>query len=130
MSLLDKLIHELDEQNTHVPFYQNDYEDIKNSIKVLLNAKLDDCYTIKDLGMPNLIDSNLNSNELCVSMAKEIQKLIVLYEQRIRIISITYDNSLSPCQLSFFLKCTFCDDNFKEFNIEIIFKNNRYCEVV
>ncbi|EAH9306224.1 type VI secretion system baseplate subunit TssE, partial [Campylobacter jejuni] len=25
--------------------------------------------------------------------------------------------------------CFFQDDRFKEFNIEIIFKNNRYCEV-
>ncbi|EPS0829481.1 type VI secretion system baseplate subunit TssE, partial [Campylobacter jejuni] len=40
-----------------------------------------------------------------------------------------YDNNLSPWQLSFIVKCFFQDDRFKEFNIEIIFKNNRYCEV-
>lgn len=130
MSLLDKLIHKLDEQNTHIPFYQNEFEDVKNNIKVLLNAKLNDCYTIKDLGMSNLADINLSSSELCTSMAKEIQKLINNYEKRIKIISITYDNSLSPWQLSFILKCFFRNDNFKEFNIEIIFKNNRYCEVI
>ncbi|TKX30619.1 type VI secretion system baseplate subunit TssE [Campylobacter aviculae] len=130
MSLLDRLIHELDDQNTHVPFYQNDFEDIKNNIKVLLNSKLDDCLSARDLGLINLTDLNLNSSELCTSMAKEIQKLISIYEKRIQVVSITYDNSLSPWQLSFILKCLFHNDSFKEFGIEIIFKNNRYCEVI
>ncbi|HFS5114308.1 TPA: type VI secretion system baseplate subunit TssE [Campylobacter jejuni] len=129
MSLLDKLIHELDDQNTHVPFYQNDFEDVKNNIKVLLNSKINDCYTAKDLGMPNMTDINLSSSELCISMAKEIRKLIDNYEKRIRVVSIAYDNSLSPWQLSFIAKCFFQEDRFKEFSIEIIFKNNRYCEV-
>ncbi|ECL3020130.1 type VI secretion system baseplate subunit TssE [Campylobacter jejuni] len=129
MSLLDKLIHNLDEQNIHIPFYQNDFEDVKNNIKVLLNAKINDCYAVKNLGMPNMADINLNSNELCISMAKEIRKLIDSYEKRIRVVSITYDNSLSPWQLSFIVKCFFQEDRFKEFSIEIIFKNNRYCEV-
>ncbi|RDU61962.1 type VI secretion system baseplate subunit TssE [Helicobacter sp. MIT 14-3879] len=129
MSLLDKLIHNLDEQNTYIPFYQNDFEDVKNNIKVLLNSKINDCYTAKDLGMPNMADINLSSSELCISMAKEIRKLIDNYEKRIRVVSITYDNSLSPWQLSFIAKCFFQDDRFKEFSIEIIFKNNRYCEV-
>ncbi|EOH9739778.1 type VI secretion system baseplate subunit TssE [Campylobacter jejuni] len=129
MSLLDKLIHELDDQNTHVPFYQNDFEDVKNNIKVLLNSKINDCYTAKDLGMPNMTDINLSSSELCISMAKEIRKLIDSYEKRIRVVSIAYDNSLSPWQLSFIAKCFFQEDRFKEFSIEIIFKNNRYCEV-
>lgn len=48
MSLLDKLIHNLDEQNIHIPFYQNDFEDVKNNIKVLLNAKINDCYAVKN----------------------------------------------------------------------------------
>lgn len=130
MSLLDKLIHELDEQNTHIPFYQNDFEDIKNNIKAVLNAKLDDCFSARNLGMSNLVELNLSSNELCVSMAKEIQKLINIYEKRIKIVSISYDNGLSPWKLSFILKCFFHNDSFKEFDIEIIFKNNRYCEVV
>ncbi|EGD0208587.1 type VI secretion system baseplate subunit TssE [Campylobacter jejuni] len=129
MSLLDKLIHNLDEQNIHIPFYQNDFEDVKNNIKVLLNSKINDCYTAKDLGMPNMTDINLSSSELCISMAKEIRKLIDSYEKRIRVVSIAYDNSLSPWQLSFIVKCFFQEDRFKEFSIEIIFKNNRYCEV-
>lgn len=125
MSLLDKLIHHLDEQNTHIPFYQNDFEDVKNHIKALLNSKLNDCYAVKNLGMPNIIDIHLNSQELCISMAKEIKKLIDHYEKRISILSITYDNSLSPWQLSFIIKCFFENDRFKEFSVEIIFKNNR-----
>lgn len=130
MSLLEKLIHGLAEQNAHTPFEQNALWEIKNSIKVLLNAKLDDCFSVNDLGMPDLIEQNLSSSELCASMAREIQKLISKYEQRIQISSMSYDNSLSPWKLSFFLQCFFCNDAFKEFGIEIIFKNNRYCEVV
>lgn len=129
MSLLDKLIHELNEQNTHIPFYQNEFEDIKNNIKVLLNAKFNDSYTIKDLGMPDIADINLSSSELCISMAKEIKRLVCNYEKRVCITSITYDNSLSPWQLSFIIQCFLQNDRFKEFGIEIIFKSNRYCEV-
>lgn len=129
MSLLDKLIYELNDQNAHTPFYQNEFDDIKNNIRVLLNAKLNDSYTIKDLGMPDMADINLNSSELCVSMAKEIRKIIDKYEKRVGIVSITYDNSLSPWQLTFMIKCCFENDRFKEFGIEIIFKSNRYCEV-
>lgn len=130
MSLLDRLIHELDEQNIHIPFYQNDFEDIKNNIKAVLNTKLDDCFSARSLGTSNLTELSLNSSELCISMAKEIQKLINIYEKRVKIISISYDNSLSPWKFSFILKCLFHNDSFKEFNIEIIFKNNRYCEVI
>lgn len=129
MSLLDKLIHHLDEQYQQVPFYQNEVEDIKNNIQVLLNANLDDCIVANDLGLSNAIELNLNSKDFCLKMAKEIHFLINKYEQRIRVLSISYDNSLGPWQLSFILKCALYSDSFKEFSIEITFKNNRYCEI-
>ncbi|MCW1584603.1 hypothetical protein OLS48_05365, partial [Campylobacter jejuni] len=36
-----------------------------------------------------------------------IRKLIDNYEKRICVVSITYDNNLSPWQLSFIVKCFF-----------------------
>ena len=131
MSLLDKIIYELDEQNANTPFYQNDLEDIKNNIKVLLNTSLDDCIILNDSGMSsNILEMNLNSNELCSSMSKEICNLIGKPEKRIQITTMSYDNSLSPWQLSFLLGCVLTNDKFQNLSIELSFKNNRYCEVV
>lgn len=130
MSLLGKIIHQLDEQYQNIPFYQNEFKDIKNNIQVLLNTKVDDCIVANDLGLSNVVEFDLNASDLCFKMAKEIYFLISKYEQRIRILSIRYDNSLSPWQISFFLQCNFVEDHFKEFSLEIVFKNDRYCEVI
>lgn len=130
MSLLDRIIHSLDEQRKGVPFHKNKFKDIKDNIALFLNAKLDDCLSANDLGMNDIIELNLNGSELCSIMAKEIHHLIGKYEPRIKILSIRYDNTLSPWQLSFMLECVLHDDNFQQFGIEIIFKNNRYCEVI
>lgn len=130
MSLLGKIIHQLDEQYQNIPYYQNEFEDIKNNIQVLLNTKVDDCIVANDLGLSNIVEFNLNASDLCFKMAKEIHFLISKYEQRIRILSISYDNSLTPWQISFFLQCNFVEDHFKEFSLEIVFKNDRYCEVI
>lgn len=129
MSLLGKIIHQLDDQCQNIPFYQNEFEDIKTNIQALLNTKLDDCIIANDLGLSNVVEFNLNASDLCFKMAKEIHFLISKYERRIRILSIRYDNSLTPWQISFFLQCNFFQDHFKEFRLEIIFKNDRYCEV-
>lgn len=130
MSLLGKIIHQLDDQCQNIPFYQNELEDIKSNIQALLNTKLDDCITANDLGLSNVVEFNLNASDLCFRMAKEIHFLISKYEQRIRILSIRYDNSLTPWRISFFLQCNFSEDHFKEFSLEIVFKNDRYCEVI
>lgn len=130
MSLLDKVIHTLDEQYKSVPFYKDELRDIKGNIQVLLNSKLDDCLVANDFGLIDIIESNINTSDLCFKMAKEIHFLIKKYERRIRILSINYDDSLTPWRLSFFLKCNFVDDSFKEFSLEIVFKNDRHCEVV
>ena len=53
MSLLNRVIHELDEQNASVAFYENEFEDIKNNIKTLLNTNLDDCIILNDFGIGN-----------------------------------------------------------------------------
>lgn len=130
MSLLGKIIHQLDEQYQNIPFYHNEIEDIKNNIQVLLNAKLDDCIVANDLGLSDVVEFNLNASDLSSKMAKEIHFLISKYERRIRILSIRYDNSLTPWQLSFFLQCNLFEDHFKEISLEIVFKNDRYCEVI
>ena len=115
MSLLGKIIHQLDDQCQNIPFYQNELEDIKTNIQALLNTKLDDCIIANDLGLSNVVEFNLNASDLCFKMAKEIHFLISKYERRIRILSIRYDNSLTPWQISFFLQCNFFQDHFKEF---------------
>lgn len=130
MSLLGKIIHYLDDQYRNIPFCQNEFEDIKNNIQVLLNAKLDDCIVANDLGLSNIVELNLNASDLRSKMAKEIYFLISKYERRINILSIHCDSSLSPWQLSFFLQCNLFEDNFKEINLEIIFRNDRHCEVI
>lgn len=129
MSLLDKIIHKLDEQYQNIPYHKNEFDDIKDNIQVLLNTKLDDCVIANDLGLYNVVESNLNAGDLCFKMAREIHFIISKYEQRIRVLSIRYDNSLSPWQISFFLQCNFVEDAFREFNLEIAFKNDRHCEV-
>ena len=109
MSLLDKIIHQLDEQYQNIPYHKNEFDDIK--------------------GLYDVVESNLNAGDLCFKMAREIHFIISKYEQRIRVLSIRYDNSLSPWQISFFLQCNFVEDAFREFNLEIAFKNDRHCEV-
>ncbi|MBT0742842.1 GPW/gp25 family protein, partial [Campylobacter lari] len=94
MSLLDKIIHSLDDQYKNIPFHQNEFQEIKNNIQVLLNAKLDDCLSVKDFGLSDLENLNLSSTELCLNMAREIHKLINKHEKRIIVNSITYNDSL------------------------------------
>lgn len=130
MALLDKIIHKLDSQLAKIPFSQDDLQDVKGNIQVLLNSKLDDCLTANDFGLLDVIESNINTSDLCLKMANEINFLIGKYERRIRILSIRYDDSLTPWRLSFFLRCNFFNDSFREFNLEIVFKNDRHCEVV
>lgn len=130
MALLDKIIHKLDSQLAKIPFNQDDLQDVKGNIQVLLNSKLDDCLTANDFGLLDVIESNINTSDLCLKMANEINFLISKYERRIRILSIRYDDSLTPWRLSFFLRCNFVDDSFREFSLEIVFKNDRHCEVV
>ncbi len=129
MSLLDKLIYELDDQYKHLPLYDSDLKEIKNSIQSLLNAKIEDCIIANDMGITKAIDFSLSSSEFCSTMAKEIYFIVSKYEPRITIKTIQYDTSLSPWQLSFLLFC-FLNKTHESFNLEIIFKNNRYYEVV
>lgn len=49
MSLLDKVIFTLDDQYQNVSFYSDTRKDIKDNICLLLNARLDDCLTLKDI---------------------------------------------------------------------------------
>ncbi|TQR53304.1 GPW/gp25 family protein [Campylobacter troglodytis] len=130
MSLLDRIMHGLDDEEKGIAFYQNEFEDIKNNIRTLLNSHLDDCVLLGDLGIGNLADLSFNSSEFCTLMAREICKLINKYEKRIQITALSYDNSLSPWQLSFLLGSVLLRDNFQSLNMQIIFKNNRYCEIV
>ncbi len=129
MSLLDKIIHNLDDQNTNVVFYENEIDEIKKHIKVLLNTRLDDCISVNKLGFGDIYNINIGSSELCATMANEIHRLITNYENRIKILFMSYDNQLNPWQLSFYIHCNLIRDRFNEFEMCITFRNNRYCEV-
>ncbi|MWV61582.1 type VI secretion system baseplate subunit TssE [Helicobacter saguini] len=130
MSFLDRIIHNLDSQYSGIQYQENIVKEIKEYITILLNAKIDDCVSLNSLGMPDISFLNVDSSELCILMAKEIRNILQEYENRIRLLSISYDSSLSPWQLDFDILCCFTNDRFSEFNIHIIFRNNRYCEVL
>ncbi|MCD8213199.1 MAG: GPW/gp25 family protein [Campylobacter sp.] len=129
MSLSDRVLYVLDDENTK-PYSQDILKDIKENIGILLNSKFDDCITFEGASLPDMSFLNIDSNELCQIMGKEIYDLIKKYENRINIVSINYDDSLKPWQLTFDIVYARKSDAFKEFTIKVTFRNNRYCEVL
>lgn len=130
MSLSDRVLHALNEENVDNPYRQDILNDIKENISILLNSKFDDCITIQGSSLPDMSFLNIDSHELCQLMGKEIYNLIQKYENRINIVAINYDDSLKPWQLTFNIRYTRQNDAFKEFAIKVTFRNNRYCEVL
>lgn len=122
MSFIDKVIYTLDE--THSTYLEDTTKAIKDHINTLINAKS------RDIDFLSLCDLDLNAKNLAVVMSNRIYQIISKYEHRARILSIEYDETLSPWQLNFFLRFCYGQDRFKEFSIRIIFRNNRYCEVL
>ena len=117
MSLSDRVLHTLNEENVDNPYRQDILNDIKENISILLNSKFDDCITIQGSSLPDMSFLNIDSHELCQLMGKEI-------------VAINYDDSLKPWQLTFNIRYTRQNDAFKEFAIKVTFRNNRYCEVL
>lgn len=130
MSLSDRVLHTLNEENADKPYRQDILNDIKENISILLNSKFDDRITIQGSSLPDMSFLNIDSHELCQLMGKEIYGLIKKYENRINIVAIDYDDSLKPWQLTFNIRYTRQNDAFKEFAIKVTFRNNRYCEVL
>ena len=130
MSLSDRVLHTLNEENVDNPYRQDILNDIKENISILLNSKFDDFITIQGSSLPDMSFLNIDSHELCQLMGKEIYNLIQKYENRINIVAINYDDSLKPWQLTFNIRYTRQNDAFKEFAIKVTFRNNRYCEVL
>ena len=130
MSLSDRVLHTLNEENADNPYRQDILNDIKENISILLNSKFDDCITIQGSSLLDMSFLNIDSHELCQLMGKEIYGLIKKYENRINIVAIDYDDSLKPWQLTFDIRYTRQKDAFKEFAIKVTFRNNRYCEVL
>lgn len=130
MSLSDRVLHTLNEENADKPYRQDILNDIKENISILLNSKFDDCITTQGSSLPDMSFLNIDSHELCQLMGKEIYGLIKKYENRINIVAIDYDDSLKPWQLTFNIRYTRQNDAFKEFAIKVTFRNNRYCEVL
>lgn len=130
MSLSDRVLYVLNDENKGSPYRQDLLKDIKENISILLNSKIDDCMSLNDAGFGDISSLNAGSSDLCQIMGKEIYNLIKKYESRIKIVSMNYDDSLKPWQLTFDIIYAYENDLFKEFTIRVAFRNNRYCEVL
>lgn len=129
MGLINRLIHNLNEEYANVPHTPNLIAEIKQNIKFLLNTNPNDCVSVPNIGLLNISQASIEKSELSKLMGQEIVNIIEEYEKRIRILSLHYDDTNMPWKLSFVLACCLSNDRFKEFNLSIDFYNNRYCEV-
>ena len=79
----------------------------------------------------SLEDLDINTKNLALLMSEKIYHLINTYEIRAKILNIEYDESFAPWQISFFMRMRHVGgDLLDDFNIQIVFKNNRYCDVM
>lgn len=122
MSFVDKVIHTLDSY-TDTPYFEDEIEGIKKYIKVLINTRGD------EVELLSLSDLNISAKNLAVVLSEKIYSIIATYERRIKIVSIEYDESFAPWQLIFFIRFHYYNDKFREYGMQITFKNNRYCEI-
>ncbi|MCR4942010.1 MAG: type VI secretion system baseplate subunit TssE [Campylobacter sp.] len=130
MALSDRILHEVNKIPNSDPYRQNVVKDIKDNIDILLNSRLDRIGFLDSVNMPNFQDLNLSQNELCNNMAQGIYNTINKFERRARVENISCDNRLAPNQLTFFLSLAMNNDEFNQFDIKIVFLNNRFCEVI
>ena len=122
MAFVDRVIYELSDTSPGA-YHQDVSVAIKEHIQALMNAKSQhDCSSLCDL--------DLNAKNLAHAMSEYIYKIISTYEHRARVLHIGYDETLIPWQLSFFVRLCHSHDHFREFDVRIVFRNNRYCEVL
>lgn len=122
MSFIDRVIHVLD-PHSNAPYVESEIDSIKKHIGVLINSK-------DVIGLLSLDNLNIGAKDFGVIMSEKICNIIAAHEHRIQILNIGYDSTLSPWQTNFFVRFRCTNDRFKEYNIQLIFKNNRYCEIV
>ena len=60
MSLSDRVLHTLNEENADNPYRQDILNDIKENISILLNSKFDDCITIQGSILPDMYFLNID----------------------------------------------------------------------
>lgn len=130
MGLINRVIHHLNKEHLHVPYFPNLTTEIKQNIKSLLNTNPNDCASIPNTGLLQISQSSIEKSELINQIGQEIASIIRRYEKRIQITSFSYDDIDMPWKLSFTLSCHLRNDRFEEFNLIINFYNNRYYEVV
>lgn len=123
MSFIDKVIHTLCNRNDTL-YVENWLESVKEHIRVLINSKDD------DFGLLSLGDLDISAKNLAVTISERLYYVISMYEHRIKILSIEYDEALAPWNLSFFIRFCYSGDSFKEYSMQINFRNNRYCEII
>lgn len=123
MSFIDKVIHTLDPY-TDTPYTEDTIESVKAHIKALINTH--DIGT----GLLSLGDLDISAKNLAAVMSEHIYHIISNYERRIKVLKIEYDETLAPWQLVFFMRFCKSNDYFKEYSMQITFRNNRYCEIL
>ena len=122
MSFIDRVIHVLDE-DLDSEYFEKPIQAIREHIKSLINAKEEAQELL------SYDDLDLNAKDLAIIMSEKIYNIVSTYERRVKVVSIEYDETLVPWQLKFFLTLQYNKD-LTNFNIQIIFNNNRYYEVL
>ena len=122
MSFIDRVIHVLDE-DLDSEYFEKPIQAIREHIKSLINAKEEAQELL------SYDDLDLNAKDLSIIMSEKIYNIVSTYEHRVKVVSIEYDETLVPWQLKFFLTLQYNKD-LTNFNIQIIFNNNRYYEVL
>ncbi len=123
MPFIDKVIHNLDPY-VNTEYFEDEIHSIKEHIKVLINSK------DKNTDLLTLGDLDINAKHLAIVISEKVYHIISTCECRVKVLNIEYNETLAPWQLIFFIHLCFSNNHFKEFNIQITFKNNRYCEVI
>lgn len=129
MGFFDNIIRALDSQYDNVEYREDLVGEIKRHIKSVLNTNAADCLVMDGGDFFSMDVMSLDSIEICRHIGSGVQNIISEYEKRLEIVSIIYDDSNLPWKLVFILHCRLKDNKFKEFDINIEFTNNRYCEV-
>ena len=129
MSLIDKILYEFSDESKLCPYFKDLDSYIKDHIDTILNSRLGNYGRLND-SIIDLWSMGVEINELGHKLGMAIYELISSNENRIEVTSIGYDDSLKPWRIIFNINYKHKNDNFKEYLLKVIFKNNRYCEIL
>ncbi|TLD86152.1 MULTISPECIES: hypothetical protein [Helicobacter] len=129
MSFVNKIISQL-HPYADSAYFEDRTKTIKDHISILMNTK-NEGISLMNFADLSLEDLDINTKNLALLMSEKIYHLVNTYETRAKILNIEYDESFAPWQISFFMRMRHVGgDLLDDFNIQIVFKNNRYCDVM